>query len=158
MDDYLSGGGIFFPQTKGFIASQNCLLSTYFGMSTTLEKLFWEKSPSPHLQCWESCRSGHLRQKCMSVPTLCEGEGALLKFFKSEGNSQIFFPPLSQFLKRFGNFFWLENQTFHNLVFVLKVIETLILICEANSKFYRLIFVVIIMTVIVVVSVKNLPE
>ena len=60
----------------------------------------------------------------MSVPTLCKGEGALLKFFKSEGNSQIFFPPLSQFLKRFGNFFRQENQTFHNLVFVLKVIET----------------------------------
>ena len=37
----------------------------------------------------------------MSVPTLCKGEGALLKFFKSEGNSQIFFPPLSQFLKQF---------------------------------------------------------
>ena len=60
----------------------------------------------------------------MSVPTLCKGEGALLKFFKSEGNSQIFFPPLSQFLNQFGNFFRQENQTFHNLVFVLKVIET----------------------------------
>ena len=60
----------------------------------------------------------------MSVPTLCKGEGTLLKFFKSEGNSHIFFPPLSQFLKRFRNFFRQENQTFHNLVFVLKVIET----------------------------------
>ena len=90
----------------------------------TLEKIFWEKSPSPHLQCWKSCRSGHLRQKCMSVPTLCKGEGALLKFFLSEGNSQIFFPPLSQILKQFGNIFRQENQTFHNLIFVLKVIET----------------------------------
>ena len=60
----------------------------------------------------------------MSVSTLCNEDGALLKFLKSEGNSQIFFPPLSQFLKRFGKFFRQENQTFHNLAFVLKVIET----------------------------------
>ena len=34
--------------------------------------------------------------------------------------------------------------------------QTLILICKANSKFYRLIFIVIIMIVTAVVSVKNL--
>ena len=60
----------------------------------------------------------------MFAPTLRKRKEALLKFFKSQGNSQIFFPPLSQFLKRFGKFFRQENQTFHNLAFVLKVIET----------------------------------
>ena len=87
-------------------------------------KKYFERNPIfSHLQCWESCRRGHLWQKCMPIPTLCKGKGGVLKFFKFEGNFQIFFPPLSQYLEQCGNFFWLTNQTFYNFVFVLKATE-----------------------------------
>ena len=59
----------------------------------------------------------------MPIPTLCKGKGGVLKFFKFEGNFQIFFPPLSQYLEQCGNFFLLTNQTFYNFVFVLKATE-----------------------------------
>ena len=128
-----------------------------------------------HLQPWKKYFEKNFppRPPTFNVGKVVEvgtwGKNACLSQHCARGRGHFWnFLNLREILKYFFHHclnFWSGLETFSDrkiklsttwFLFWKLLKQTLILICEANSKFYRLIFVVIIMIVIVVVSVKNL--
>ena len=69
---------------------ENSFFGEHLRTTANLENCFEKNPPSVTFNVKKIAEVGTY----MPISTLCKGEGALLKLFKSEGNSQTFYPPL----------------------------------------------------------------